>query len=119
MKEKHSTTFISEDGLEFKTKDECLLWERVADKVTRVENAVNCVDLDACEEDGIEIPPESIIKLLLYDWCGSGLLDSCLDVEWNYTKSDGKHYRSEAVCASVSPDKVRRLKEFTDWLFSE
>ena len=52
MKEKHSTTFISEDGLEFKTKDECLFWEKVADKVTRVGNVVNCADLDACEEDG-------------------------------------------------------------------
>ena len=116
MQEKNTTTYVSDDGLEFQTKEECLWWEKVAGKVRKLQCAAEIFDLDELDED--DKLPEEIIELLLEDW-GGGILDSCLKIQWDYEKYKGEYLKNTIQDASLAPEKVQRLKKFTDWLFGD
>ena len=117
MKEKITTTYVSDDGVEFQSEEECLWWEKVASKVRKLQLATEVPDLDDCEEE--ERLPIQILELLLEDWTNSGLLDSCLDIKWQVERENGDYERTEILYSEVSPKKVKRLKKFTDWLFGD
>ena len=117
MKEKTTTIYVSDDGLEFQTQEECLWWEGVAEKVRKLQHATEIHDLDDCIDE--ERLPNQILELLLEDWMNSGILDSCLDIKWEVQRHKGEYERTEILEAKVSPKKVQRLKKFTDWLFSD
>ena len=111
MEEKQTTSWVSDDGREFTSKEDCENWEKVFDKVRRVQIAATCDTSDMDAQD--RCPAE--IEALLYE--DNDLMDACLEIDWETEQYKGKYEKYAINDANLSPEKIRRLKTFTDWLF--